>query len=120
MDFDGVLHRMPRAPRRPQDVEGEPIAGALEWVHQVLQEYRVVVFSTRARTARARAAMRRWVRARAGDLWSSTEGRTGLEDLSYTDRKVPALLYVDDRGWRFDGRFPSPAELAQLTRGPAA
>ena len=53
-------------------------------------------------TPEGQAAVRAWLVAAGWEF-----GRF----VTVTAEKPPALIYLDDRGWRFDGRFPSKDEI---------
>jgi hypothetical protein len=100
VDFDGVLLH-PAPFRSPELIEGVPVHGALGWLEQMTQRFDVFVHSTRAESIGGKEAIERWLVA---------QGPFGAVKASAV--KAPALLYVDDRGWRFTGHnFPSPDDV---------
>jgi hypothetical protein len=111
VDFDGVLHRYDTPWIAPHVIPDGPVDGAIEWLHRTLQKFDVVIFSTRCRTWRGRRAVRRWLRQHGGMLWNESLGSLGLEDIVLSYEKPPALVYIDDRAWRFEGRFPTSNEI---------
>ena len=111
VDFDGVIHRYDSPWINAHTIPDEPVEGAISWLWQMLQKFDVVIFSTRAKTWRGRRAMRQWLRQHAGYSWHETMGSRGLEDITYAAVKPPALVYIDDRAWRFEGTFPSANEI---------
>jgi hypothetical protein len=84
VDFDGVIHRYDSP-----------------WV----------IFSTRCKTWRGRMAMRKWLKKHAGGAWNECMGTIGLEDIRFSYTKIPALVYLDDRAMRFEGKFPTVEEV---------
>lgn len=112
VDFDGVLHSY-RAPWvNAHTIPDPPVEGAIEWLHVLVQEFDVVIFTTRAKTWRGRMAIRSWLRRHARNLWPEAMGHVGIEDVRVTYKKLPAIVYVDDRAYRFNGRdFPSVRAL---------
>jgi hypothetical protein len=100
VDFDGVLHREENFVS-PEVIEGPEVPGALAWLHQISRKFDVVILSTRAKEPAGKIAIERWLVSR---------GPFG--GIRATAVKVPALLYVDDRAWRFTGQnFPSPEDV---------
>ena len=83
IDFDGVIHNKPES--TPGEFSG-PVEGALSAVNTFLRDgFDVIIYTAR------------------GDL---PEVRTWLKDhgfpkLLVTNEKIPADIYVDDRGYRF-------------------
>jgi hypothetical protein len=100
VDFDGVLHS-PAPFVSEERIEGTVVPGALGWLEGLQRRFDVVVLSTRAESIAGKEAIERWLVAR---------GPFG--GVRATAVKVPALMYVDDRGWRFTGtNFPSPEDV---------
>lgn len=87
--------------------------GAIGWLYEMIQKFEVVIFTTRGRTARGRRAIRKWLRKHCGDLlwYESPDGLRGLEEIEITATKPTALIYIDDRAYRFEGTFPTAQEI---------
>lgn len=113
VDFDGVIHQWDGEWSGHHVISGEPISGAIEWLYTLLQTYDIFIFTTRAETFRGRMAIRLWLRKHTPDYrwqdWYDDKGPTrGLRHIRATDRKRRALMYVDDRAFRFTGdNYPS-------------
>lgn len=113
VDFDGVLHQWDGEWRGHHVIPGKPIHGAIDWLHELMQTYDVFIFTTRAQTFRGRFFIRIWLRKHTAqnkwDDWYNSKGPTrGLRHVRVTDRKRRALVYIDDRAFRFTGNnFPS-------------
>lgn len=103
VDFDGVLHSYTSPWVDAVTIPDPLVPGAVEFLREAVAHYNVVIFSTRAETEAGVLAMRAYLNA------------CGLGDvtplLGYSYEKVPALLYIDDRAWRFAGTFPSMADI---------
>lgn len=85
LDFDGVLHDCTRW--RETEHTNDPVPGALAFVQELVAEfYEVVVL-----TARPAPVVTAWLE------------RYGFPTLDVTDRKPAALIYIDDKGFRFTG-----------------
>lgn len=104
-DFDGVLHAY-TSPWTAADVIADgPTPGAQDAVRDWLRHFDVLVFSTRAHQPGGAEAMRNWLDAH------------GFPDMGIWlgEGKPPALVYVDDRAYRFDGQtWPSAERLRNL------
>lgn len=113
VDFDGVIHAYTSPWVAPHVIPDGPVEGAIEWLYSTIQRLDVVIFSTRCRTWRGRRAMRRWLKKHAEGLWRESLGLRGLEDIRFSYRKIPALVYLDDRARRFEGpgTFPTVREI---------
>ena len=113
VDFDGVIHRYSRG-WQDGTIYDPPVTGAVEWLNKLLMKFDVVIFSSRAESLIQRHRMRTWLKRHAGMLWYDSPGGRGFENIRITNTKPPALVYVDDRGFRFEGTFPTPDELHQM------
>lgn len=111
VDFDGVLHAYTTRWINPHTIPDPPVPGAIEWLGRTLQKFEVVIYSTRCRTWRGRRALRRWLREQAEGLWYDSPDARGIEDVRLSFEKPPALVYIDDRAWRFEGTFPTADEI---------
>jgi len=95
LDFDGVLHRYADGwtGAKPEDGVVEGAQEFVSWLH--IAGYRVAVSSSRARDPEGLASISEWL---------SRHGMMGFIS-EITPSKPPAVLYVDDRGFRFQGDF---------------
>ena len=93
VDFDGVLHSniggwdgaMPK---------NDPNNGSKAFIDKLLKRgYEVVIFSARARLKSGREGIRSWLEEH------------DFPKLQVTSEKPHAVLYIDDRGFRFNGDF---------------
>lgn len=51
--------------------------------------------------------MRAWLKNHAGlNLWYDSPAGPGLEQVEFPRFKPHAEIYIDDRGYRFGGKFP--------------
>ena len=93
IDFDGVLHSYKQGWTGPLP-EDPPVDGALDFIN-FLQEkgYEVVIFSSRAKTQEGKKGTKEWL------------SKYNFPKLSIHYDKPEALLYIDDRGFRFTGIF---------------
>lgn len=114
VDFDGVIHSYESRWVNAHTIPDAPVDGAIEWLIDMLAEFDVYILSTRCKTWRGRWAMTRWLRKHSGSLWNECMLGRGIEDVKLTYEKVPALLYVDDRGWHFTGTFPTTDEIREF------
>lgn len=101
IDFDGVLHAYTTPWTKPEEIHDEPVPGAVEWVTEACSRFEVVVYSVRAETVPGREAMKAWLI------------RNGFpRDVLVMHEKPKAIVYIDDRAWRFEGTFPSLDDVA--------
>lgn len=134
IDFDGVLHSYTSPWVNEHTIPDPPVPGAIEWLINIERDFRVVVHSTRCKTWRGRMAVRRWlvehifdaffvkqiVKHNTPDAFSNMDieeeariaARVFVARFKLTNRKPAALVYIDDRAWRFNGtNFPTAMEI---------
>lgn len=123
VDFDGVLHSYISPWVNAHTISDPPVPGAMEWLNEISLKFDVVIFTTRGKTWRGRRAVRRWLWDHGYSFhlgFSPPKNWTDL-DVTVTATKPPALIYLDDRAWRFAGTFPTPDEIhrARPWKAPA-
>lgn len=114
VDFDGVLHSYISPWTKPDEIHDPPVPGAIEWLHQMVQQFDVMIFSTRAETWRGERAIEEWLKRYASSIYWEGVGCVGIEEVRITYKKEPAIIYIDDRGWRFEGTFPEATLILSL------
>lgn len=107
VDFDGVIHSHIQPWVNARTIPDPPVEGAIDWLHRAIQEYEIAIVSSRSYRLSGRRAMRAWLKKHAGNLWYDAPGVRGLEDLKFPRHKPPAILTIDDRCFRFSGKFPT-------------
>lgn len=106
LDFDGVVHSYVRPWTSAEDIRDAPVPGAFDFIRSALaMGYRVVIQSVRANTLAGQKAIQFWLRDQGLECWYL---------LRVTAEKPKALVYVDDRGYRFTGEWPTVEELVML------
>lgn len=119
VDFDGVLHAYTSGWQGATVIPDGPVPGAIAWLCDLVDPLRgedaftVVVNSARARTPWGWWAVRRWLSAQIHEVRGcGTFGHDIIDAIKVTCRKPAAIVYVDDRAWRFDGKtFPTAEQL---------
>lgn len=104
LDFDGVLHEYKQREENFPTPGGRPVPGAKDAVAWMGQRYSLVIFSARANEPGGVEAIEKWLAH-----WEFPAIPVSLE-------KPEAEIYVDDRGYRFEGNFSSL--LAYLMENP--
>lgn len=110
-DFDGVLHRRPIDATHEHWPSGPPIPGAAAAVWAFHRGGWEVVLMTASLSGAGLDAPRRRERLHA---WLA-EHEFPL--LGCADEKPPAMLYIDDRGYRFDGSWTKLVNFLKRTHG---
>lgn len=91
-DFDGVIHSYVSG-RRGIDIIPDPMVSGIGNVIRNLKSdgYKIIIFTTRASQKEGYEAVRKYL------------NRRHIPFDSITDKKVPALCYIDDRSICFNG-----------------
>jgi len=93
LDFDGVIHSYTNG-WTGETPEDSPVSGSLDFVKELIDMgYEVVVHSARAQTKGGKEGIRKWLNEHK------------FPDIEVSLEKPHAELYVDDRGFRFEGKF---------------
>lgn len=104
VDFDGVVHAYSSPWNGATKIPDPPVPGALDALAGYINAgFCVYIFSTRCHSRPAIRAMRDWFIKHGGEPL--------LRFIRFSDRKVAAVLYVDDRGFHFTGTFPTPEQV---------
>jgi len=119
VDFDGVLHRYTSGWKGASVIPDGPVPGAIKWLvdladHLNPDGFRIVVCSARASRPWGWWAVRRWLQRQISEHFGHDMVRADdiCGNIKVTSRKPAAIVYIDDRAWRFDGfHFPTPGQL---------
>lgn len=109
VDFDGVIHSYTSGWKGAGECPDPPVPGAAEFLRAAVADERfdVVVFSTRAEQVDGLFAIRTYL----GDL----VGLDVASQIKIVSSKPKAVIYIDDRGWQFDGSFPHLDRIDSFT-----
>jgi len=98
IDFDGVIHKYSMG-WKDGSIYDDAIDGALETILKLSSKYEVYIFTTRAREELNQIGMiKDWLTNQAG---AKELDPMFFMNLIITDKKLPAIAYIDDRGIRF-------------------
>lgn len=119
-DFDGVINSYTTKWERADLIPDPPMPGAFEWLTDIVKNFKVVIYS--ARFTPHDNTEGGWDKAQVAlesvRAWFRTHGlpEEVLEQLEFwmDPGKPTALIYIDDRGYRFKGRFPSRSDIHLL------
>jgi hypothetical protein len=121
IDFDGVIHKYSKGWLDGSCYDDE-VEGVFKAIAMLMQNYTVFIFSTRKPRQIKKWLLERIMEQDFGDNpnnpadWSGKKHGFGCEVIPFwvkfwnkknvlgiTKRKLPAMVYVDDRAMRFDG-----------------
>ena len=101
IDFDGVLHSYTSGWTGYQPCDA-PNDGAQEFINDIISMgHKVIIFSSRASTKIGKKGIEDWL------------DKHDFPILEITDKKPEAVLYVDDRGFRFEGDFSKVVDFVK-------
>lgn len=110
IDFDGVIHAYSQG-YQDGSIYDMPVPGAIEALKFLMSKYCVFIF-----TARDVNEVIPWLESYGfktdRDNGSPTWETEGI--LLVTNRKLPALIYVDDRGLRFYSWETAVSQIEEL------
>lgn len=85
VDFDGVLSEYNGY---EEGNPGEPLSASKEFIRQLRKKYKVVIL-----TSRPKEQVIDWL------------NNNGFPSMEVTNRKIPAVAYIDDRAIQFNGSY---------------
>lgn len=85
VDFDGVLNEYNGY---EEGNLGEPLSASKEFIRQLRKKYKVVIL-----TSRPKEQVINWL------------NNNGFPSMEVTNRKIPAVAYIDDRAIQFKGSY---------------
>lgn len=103
IDFDGVIHSYKSGWKGITVIHDEPVDGAFEALRRYCHDFTVNIYSTRSNSEDGINAMKEWFLKHG---WPKNENEEPVY-LQFPKNKPPALLTIDDRGFCFEGKFPS-------------
>ena len=107
LDFDGVIHSYTTKFKFPWIISDPPVEGAMKFIHEASKQFTVKIFSTRSANEKGLKAMYNYIEkygiAECGEDFKKTMKKIKFP----TGHKPSATLFIDDRGYQFNGKFPS-------------
>jgi hypothetical protein len=104
IDFDGVIHHYVSGWRGPTVILDPPVPGALRAMRSMVEAgILVAVHSSRSHVEGGIEAMRQYIGYYAAMEEGLDRPPPWVEDIQFPLHKPPALVYIDDRGYCFDG-----------------
>lgn len=119
VDFDGVLHSYKSGWQGANMIPDPPVDGAIEALYGYLDAgLSLAIYSARSSQEGGIPEMLHWLTEHDLDY----RDRNGIprktpmlfERIEFPESKPAAKVYIDDRGFRFEGVFPTPDELKKL------
>lgn len=116
VDWDGVIHSYRSGWKGAAVIPDPPVPGALLFLNEALDTFRVAIFSSRSNQPGGIAAMhaklREWAIAGIEDgMWRDDPMLCWLDMIEWPTEKPPAFITIDDRALTFEGTWPAIATL---------
>lgn len=103
LDFDGVIHSYTSGWKGADIVPDPPVDGAIKFIDEALNHFRVAVYSSRSGHPDGIYAMRKWLRRH----WLEADLAGDREMLiEWPMEKPSAFITLDDRALTFNGTWP--------------
>ncbi len=98
IDFDGVIHSYTSGWTGYSYIKDPPVEGAFNMLNAYLEHFTVYIFSSRSVGGDIGInGMKKWFEKHGFDH----------DKLKFSTKKPQCTLYIDDRGYQFEGTFPS-------------
>jgi hypothetical protein len=108
LDFDGVIHSWVEGSYKGDAtvLDNPPVPGAIKWLTLMVNDNRffVTIYSSRTKILGFEKALYEW-------LHKNGMKKEDINKLSVSVTKPSGFLFIDDRSWKFNGRFPNPDDL---------
>jgi hypothetical protein len=95
LDFDGVVHSYKSGWKGYSVIPDPPVPGVKEAIDELRKTYMVKIFSTRCKKAEGIAAIEKYLE------------KYDIKVSAICESKPSAFIYVDDRGFTFNGDWPA-------------
>lgn len=102
LDFDGVLHWYRNGWKGAAVIDDEPTPGAVDFVNEAKEYFRIVIYSSRSSHPAGIEAMKKWME------------KHGFPEVSFATDKPKAFLTIDDRAIQFNGTWFDPKDLLEF------
>lgn len=99
VDFDGCIHSYENGWQQGK-LYGTVVPGFFKWALERQIDFKVNVYSSRSSDDTLRVAMKDWIY----DNYKKEYNNNNLK-LYFPVKKPPSIVYIDDRGYRFNGSW---------------
>jgi hypothetical protein len=112
LDFDGVLHSYSSGWKGADVIPDLPVDGAMRFIWEATEEFRVAIFSSRTNQPGGLAAMQEWLIAHLRQ-YSGVKvlADDKFAEIEWPTEKPAAFVTLDDRAITFEGVWPAIDEL---------
>lgn len=116
LDFDGVLHSYASGWKGADTIPDSPVDGAMKFIWDATEHFRVAVFSSRSCQPGGLRAMQTWLMLHFKSYWGThaTQADDKWSEIEWPTEKPAAMVTLDDRAVTFDGTWPDVEELKKF------
>ena len=116
LDFDGVIHSYSSGWKGADIIPDPPVPGAMRFIWDATEHFRVAIFSSRSNQRGGLRAMRSWLTSHFTDHWMAdrTQCDDKLAEIEWPQEKPAAFITIDDRALTFDGTWPAIEALKEF------
>jgi hypothetical protein len=108
IDFDGVLHSCINNSYKGEalKIDNPPVPDSIKWLTALVNDSRffVTIYSCRSKVLGFEKALHEW-------LLKNGMEQKDINKISVSVTKPDAFLFIDDRNWKFNGKFPRIDDL---------
>jgi hypothetical protein len=105
VDFDGVINSYDSGFTAVDDLPDKPHPRAFRWLRSMnASGFKMNILSTRSASPAGLRAIKAWFIEHG---WRVEPSTGEPEYLVFPTEKPPAIIYIDDRGFCFEGVFPT-------------
>ena len=105
LDFDGVIHSYKSGWQGADVVPDPPTEGAIDFIREAVDAFRVAIFSSRTNQPMGVEAMQFWLRSQFYKVEEREVADPILDQIEWPREKPPALITIDDRALTFSGNW---------------
>jgi hypothetical protein len=116
LDFDGVIHSYASGWQGADTIPDPPVDGAMEFLFNAVNHFRVAIFSSRSNKRGGRKAMQKWLDKHLRNYFGAhlTVADDIFCQIEWTTEKPPAMITIDDRALTFTGEWPDMKTLVNF------
>lgn len=101
LDFDGVIHSYTSGWKGADVILDPPVPGAMDFIVNAWEHFRVVIFSSRSNQPGGLYAMQKYIAEHLKPQFYFL-----LDDIEWPTEKPAAFVTIDDRAITFTGEWP--------------
>lgn len=121
LDFDGVIHGYQSGWQEADFIPDPPVPGALSFLHDAIDKFEVVIFSSRSHQPNGVRTMQLWLKYHASKYYRPDLEKANkiinhfcMNEKAWPKEKPAAFLTIDDRALTFTGAWPDLDELKKF------